>query len=153
EQIAAGDEQPDPEHRPRHTEREESQVAHTSHTGDEGRKRTYDRNEPRDDYGLSAMTRVEGFRALERPTVEAPPLPRCDVLTEQTADPVVAIVAAERGGDESDLEQLDPHVRRCPDRARSEQQRVSGEERRHDESGLAEDDQKQDEIGPQPEVL
>src|SRR6266567_285839 len=91
EQIAAGDQKPDPQRRTHHTEGEEATVDHASDPGDERREGAHDRNESRKDDRLSAMAGVEGLRPLQGSPVQESRMPAiCDPASEQSADPVVA---------------------------------------------------------------
>jgi hypothetical protein len=50
-------------------------------------------------------------------------------------------------------EQLHRHASGRPQRAGDEQQRIAGQERRHHQAGLAEDDREQDEVDPAAVLL
>src|ERR1043166_3223001 len=131
EQIAGRHQQPDPQQRGDDAEGEEAPISHVPEAGYEGCKRSHDRDEARKDDRLSAMAGIEILGAFEGPAVEPPGWRRVrDSLAEDAADPVVAVVAGERGSPERECQQPDAHAGRRPKRAGSEQAGVPRQERR-----------------------
>ena len=69
-------------------------------------------------------------------------------LAQQVADAVVDAVAQDGGAGEQQEDQRQTERAGGREGAGGEQQGVAGQERRHHQPGLAEDDPEQDQIGP-----
>jgi len=67
---------------------------------------------------------------------------------EVVADPVVRVVAQERSRGQREEEIVNVRIAGRGQRAGDEEQRISGQERRHHQAGLAEDDREQDGVDP-----
>ena len=89
---------------------------------------------------------------IQRPTrgsVRARSMTR---VPDGAADRVVHGIAGDRGGEQDDGGERDVEAARRRDRAGGEEQRVAGQERRHDQPGLGEDDHEEHSVDP-PAVL
>ena len=129
---------------------------HPSHSGDERRERAHDGDEAGEDDGLAAVFPVKCVRLVQMAPFENPGVWVGEEFSaEESADRVIAGVARDGRGEEDGGEQVCVH--RCSglrrDGARHEQQRVAGQERRDDQSGLAEDDGEEDGVSPQMVLL
>jgi hypothetical protein len=155
EEVAPEEEAEHPEDAARDVEDGEARVRHPADACHEGRERADDRDEACQDDGLAAVPLVERLRAQEVLPVEpARRLAREDLRTHPKADGVVDRVAEHRGRaeDESHDRERQWRVRarsKGPDR---EEEGVTGEERRHDEPGLAEHYREEERVEPEAEV-
>src|SRR5262249_29131496 len=135
-------------------ERKEARVAHLADAGDERREGANDGHEARDDDGLSAVALVEILRANEVLLVEEErTLAAKNFRADAGPNGVVGRVA-ENGRDDQEGDDQGDVYRRVlmrSQRADRKKQGVARKERRHDEPGLAEDDEKERHVEPRAE--
>ena len=129
---------------------DELQIAHPADAGHERREGADDRNEPGDDDGLGPVFLIEFMRPVEIffPE-EARFLLVKDLGPDDLADPVVDGVADDRGRGQDEEKPSDLQVASGGECPGGKDQRISGKEGCHDQAGLAEDDNKENKIGPE----
>jgi hypothetical protein len=117
--------------------------------GDERRQGADDRHEAGDDDRLAAVLLVELVGVGQVLGLDQPePLEVEEPRAQEVPDPVVHRVADDGRGDEETMSTVRSTASRGREGAGGEEQRVAGQERRHHQAGLAEDDQEQEKIGP-----
>ena len=123
--------------------------------GHEGREGADDGDEAGDDDRLAAVLLVELVGALEVLRVQELDVPLEGPRPDLVPDPVVDGVAGDGGAGEEQEQDADLERRRGQggQGARREEQRVAGEERRHHQPRLAEDDEGEDRVCPHPVLL
>src|ERR1017187_3306639 len=136
----------DPERTADHVVRQEDAVSHRADTRHEGRERPDDRNEPREDDRFSSVFFVELFGLPEVLLLQVLHASAEGPQSDPLPDPVVHRIAEDRR--ERQAEEQQPDIQRAErgERSGREQERVPGQERRHDEAGLAEDDAEEDDV-------
>ena len=154
EEVAGERARPHPQAPARNIERQEPAIGHPPQPGDERRERADDRHEPRHDDRLRPVALEERVRALDVLLLHEPRLLRLeDPRAEELADEVVAVVPHHRRTPQQAEQQRLVQRARPRQRPGRKQQRIAGQERRHDQARLAEDDHEQDEVGPRPVLL
>ena len=151
EEIARIEERGDPEKASREVVEHEVGVVHPSHACHERSKGADNGDEAGEDDGLSTILLIELMCLVEIALLEDFGVRVAEeLLAEEVPDGVVARVAQHGGGKEHECQQVHAqrHVRLGGNGSADEEEGVSREERGDHESGLAEDDEEQDGVGP-----
>src|SRR5450759_4211799 len=146
EEVAREHADRDPQRAADHVVGEEDAVVHRADSRDERRERADDRDEAGEDDRLLAVLLVERLGLAEMVLLEKADRPVEGAGADLLPDPVVRGVSEDGG--ERERQEQHPHVERAErgERPGREEERVPGQERRHDEAGLAEDDAEEDDV-------
>ena len=126
---------------------------HVPEPGHERSEGADDRHEPREEDRLGPIAGVKAVRAREVLRVEdARAFAREHTRPDIAADPVVRVVPQKRGRGKHRKQLVDVHVARRGERTGHEQQRITRQEWRHHQPGLAEHDDEEDRVDPRPVI-
>ena len=137
-----------PQNTAQHIEGKELTRAHEGHAGHKGRKGAHDGHETGQHNGLAAMTLVKGMGLEQMFLLDEAGIAGKDGRPHVAADGVVGGIAQNAGSQHDAHDQGIAHVPGAGHHAGGKEQRVSGQKGRHHQAGLAEDDDKEDDVDP-----